>query len=105
MEYEQRLRRVRDLTNRLRVAHAAGKLPIRSSLRKAVLDLFKDLDAIEDDLRRKRDWLDGHRDDPRWEQRKRFFDEKIVARHVAVAEVLEHACRELDGRSYLTWQR
>lgn len=77
--------------------------PVRHAMWAMVQKFATEADAemqlLEDQISAKRDWLDTHRDDPRYDKRRAKFFNEDVRLHAQYGETLERVDRALIQRA------
>lgn len=91
------LDKLTSLLNRYEMLPEPAKARIWSNIHEAATEVEDEMIALEDEMSKKRDWLDTHRDDPRFQKRwNKFFDTE-VRQHAAYGEALEAVNERLIG--------
>lgn len=90
------------LLNRYRSVSPAMKDGILPTLKARADAVAGEMTELETVMSSKRDWLDTHRDDPRYEKRKARFMDTEVKRHAEYGEVLEQYGQIIGQRAFLT---
>lgn len=76
---------------------ATVRTGIWQNIQEAAAKAEAEMIELEDRMSAKRDWLDTHRDDPRYEKRRATFFDTDVRLHATYGETLERYEKALSG--------